>query len=273
MALVEMRHISKSFGPVQALKDVSLYVNPGEVLGLVGDNAAGKSTLMKILTGAYRADSGMILVNHQPAEIAKPQDSRRLGIEMVYQDLALANNLDVVANLYLGQEIVKRKIGPFRLLDNRAMRAGADNLIGRLRIDIPDPAQPVEHLSGGQRQAVAIGRATLFDARLVIMDEPTAALSLLAINQVLRLIGQLSRKGIAVILISHRLDDVIAASNRVVVLRQGQVVALRVVDKMHPDSFRQTLLADMEGIARADKDTPTRELRPYSGASCGVTPF
>lgn len=273
MALVEMKHISKAFGPVQALSDVCLYVNPGEVLGLVGDNAAGKSTLMKILTGAYQPDSGQVLILHEPVAIRKPEDSRRLGIEMVYQDLALANNLDVIANLYLGQEIVKRRIGPFRFLDHAAMRAGAANLIGRLRIDIPDPKQRVEHLSGGQRQAVAIGRATLFDARLVIMDEPTAALSLLAINQVLRLIGQLARKGIAVILISHRLDDVIAAANRVVVLRQGQVVAMRVVDKMHPDTFRQLLLADMEGIARADSDSPTRQLRPYSGASCGVTPL
>jgi len=131
----------------------------------------------------------------------------------------------------------------------------------------------VDTLSGGQRQGVAIGRAMLFDARLVILDEPTSALSLLATNQVLRLIGQLKRNGIAVILISHRLDDVIAAADRVVVLRQGRVVAMRPVQKLHPDEFRQLLLADMEGIARADKDSPSRELRPYPGTSCGVAPI
>ena len=273
MALVEMQHISKAFGAVQALEDVSLYVNPGEVLGIVGDNAAGKSTLMKILSGAYRADSGTITMNYAPVIIGSPEDSRRLGIEMVYQDLALANNLDVISNLYLGQELSTRKIGPFRLLDRKAMRAGADGLIARLGIAIPDPTQDVEHLSGGQRQAVAVGRAMLFDAKLVIMDEPTAALSLSAVDQVLRLIGQLKRRRIAVILISHRLDDVIAAADRVVVLRQGRVVAQRIMIKNRVDEFRQTLLADMEGIARADKDTGLRELRPVSGASCGVTPI
>ena len=273
MALIEMQHISKAFGAVRALDDVSLYVNPGEVLGIVGDNAAGKSTLMKILTGAYHADSGRILLNYRPVEITKPEDSRRLGIEMVYQDLALVNSLDVVGNLYLGQELVKRKIGPLRWLDNKAMRAGAERMIANLHIEITDPTQDVEHLSGGQRQAVAVGRATLFDAKLVIMDEPTAALSLLAIGQVLRLIGQLARRGIAVILISHRLDDVIAAANRVIVLRQGQIVAVHVVTKNKVDEFRQTLLADMEGIARADKDSGIRELRPNSGASCGIAPI
>jgi len=272
MALVEMQHISKAFGKVRALQDVNLYVNPGEVLGIVGDNAAGKSTLMKILTGAYRADSGRILLDYEPIEIHRPEDSRALGIEMVYQDLALAENLDVAANVYLGQELT-RKIGPLHVLDDGAMRSRTQDLIGRLRIDLPEPRQVVETLSGGQRQGVAIGRAMLFDARLVILDEPTSALSLLATNQVLRLIGQLKRNGIAVILISHRLDDVIAAADRVVVLRQGRVVAMRPVQKMHPDEFRQLLLADMEGIARADKDSPSRELRPYPGTSCGVAPI
>lgn len=272
MALIEMRGISKSFGPVHALQDVSLYVNPGEVLGIVGDNAAGKSTLMKILTGAYRPDAGAIEVDHEPVSIARPEDSRSLGIEMVYQDLALAGNLDVAANVYLGQELT-RKFGPLRVLDKKAMLEGAKQMIGRLHIDLPSPAERVENLSGGQRQGVAIGRATMFDAKLVIMDEPTSALSLLATTQVLRLIGQLSHKGIAVILISHRLDDVIAAANRVVVLRQGRVVAMRVVDKMHPDEFRQLLMADMEGIQRADKDSATRELLPFGGASCGIAPI
>jgi simple sugar transport system ATP-binding protein len=271
MALIEMQHISKAFGKVQALQDVSLYVNPGEVLGIVGDNAAGKSTLMKILTGAYRPDGGSILMDYKPVQITRPEDSRKLGIEMVYQDLALANNLDVAANVYLGQEMTRR-VGPLRIIDDKAMRAQTEQMIARLRIDLPNPSQVVESLSGGQRQGVAIGRAMLFDAKLVILDEPTSALSLVATNQVLRLIGQLSGKGIAVILISHRLDDVIAAATRVVVLRQGRVVAMHVVDKMHPDEFRQLLIADMEGIARANKDSATRQLRPYPGSSCGVTP-
>lgn len=272
MALIEMQHISKAFGPVQALSDVSLYVNPGEVLGLVGDNAAGKSTLMKILTGACQADSGRILLRYRPVTIAKPEDSRRLGIEMVYQDLALANNLDVAGNVYLGRELT-RKWGPFRVLDSRAMREATARMIAELSVDLPEPRQLVETLSGGQRQGVAIGRAMRGNAKLVILDEPTAALSLRATAQVLHLIEQLSRRKVAVILISHRLDDVIAAAHRVVVLRQGQVVAMRVVNKNRPDEFRQLLLADMEGIARADANTGLRELRPGAGVSCGVAPI
>jgi len=272
-ALLEMSHICKRFGAVQALNDVGLYVNPGEVLGLIGDNAAGKTTLMKILTGAYHADSGTMRWQGKPVQVQTPEHARALGIEMVYQDLALCNNLDVCANVFLGREMTRGHIGPFQLLDRRGMRRRTQETFGRMYISLPDPAQRAETLSGGQRQAVAIGRATTFDAKLVVMDEPTAALSLLAIEQVHRMIGQLKRHKTAVILISHRLDDVLSVCDRVMVLRQGQGASVRTVIKNDDGRFRQTLIRDMEGLRDADQDPRWGQRLPHSGASCGVTPF
>jgi ABC-type sugar transport system ATPase subunit len=223
--IVEMVDIQKSFGAVQALRSVALTVNHGEVLGLVGDNAAGKSTLMKVLSGAYIPDAGYILIDSQKVHITNPEDSRRLGIEMVYQDYALANNLDVSANVFLGREIVKWKLGPIRMMDKKSMEVQAQNLISRLKIEIDSVRLKVEKLSGGQRQAVAIGRATAFDAKVIIMDEPTAALSVAAIGKVLDLIRELKGFGSSIIMISHRLEDIYEVSDRVIVLRHGRKVA------------------------------------------------
>jgi simple sugar transport system ATP-binding protein len=223
--LVEMSNCQKSFGAVQALRSVDLTLNHGEVLGLVGDNAAGKSTLMKVLSGAYIPDAGDILINSQKVHITSPEDSRRLGIEMVYQDYALADNLDVSANVFLGREIVKWKLGPIGMLDKKSMEEQAQGLMERLRIDIDSVRLKVENLSGGQRQAVAIGRATAFDAKVIIMDEPTAALSVAAIGKVLDLIRELKNLGSSIIMISHRLEDIYEVSDRVIVLRHGRKVA------------------------------------------------
>jgi simple sugar transport system ATP-binding protein len=223
--IVEMVNIHKRFGAVQALRSVSLTLNHGEVLGLVGDNAAGKSTLMKVLSGAYISDSGDILIDSQKVHITNPDDSRRLGIEMVYQDYALANNLDVSANVFLGREIVKWKLGPIGMMDKKSMEEQAQNLLDRLRIEIDNVRLKVENLSGGQRQAVAIGRATAFDAKVIIMDEPTAALSVAAIGKVLDLIRELKSLGSSIIMISHRLEDVYEVSDRIIVLRHGRKVA------------------------------------------------
>jgi simple sugar transport system ATP-binding protein len=220
-----MSDIQKSFGAVQALRSVTLTLNHGEVLGLVGDNAAGKSTLMKILSGALIPDAGRILINSQKVHITNPEDSRRLGIEMVYQDYALANNLDVSANVFLGREIVKWKIGSFGMMDKKSMEEQAQSLMERLRIDIDSVHLKVENLSGGQRQAVAIGRATAFNAKVIIMDEPTAALSVAAIGKVLDLIRELKTLGSSIIMISHRLEDIYEVSDRVIVLRHGHKVA------------------------------------------------
>ena len=223
--IVEMVNIQKSFGAVQALRSVALTLNHGEVLGLVGDNAAGKSTLMKILSGAYIPDAGDILINSQKVHIANPEDSRRLGIEMVYQDYALVNNLDVSANVFLGREIVKWRLGPIGMMDKKSMEEQAQSLIGRLKIEIDSVRLRVEKLSGGQRQAVAIGGATAFNAKIIIMDEPTAALSVAAIGKVLDLIRELKGLGSSIIMISHRIEDIFEVSDRVIVLRHGRKVA------------------------------------------------
>jgi simple sugar transport system ATP-binding protein len=248
--VVEMQNIKKSFGAVQALQGVDLQLGRGEVLGLVGDNAAGKSTLMKVLSGAYIPDEGAIYLNGQKTHITNPEESRLLGIEMVYQDFALVNNLDVAANVFLGREIVRWRVGPFKAMDKRAMEQRARNLIDRLKIDVSSVRLKVENLSGGQRQAVAIGRATAFDAKVVIMDEPTAALSVAAIGKVLDLITELKSNGVSIILISHRLEDIYQVSDRVIVLRQGRKVADR-----RPESdiheFRERIVAYMIG-ARDD---------------------
>jgi ABC-type sugar transport system ATPase subunit len=219
-----MGQISKSFGPVRALSRVNLTLYPREVLGLVGDNAAGKSTLMKVLTGAYQPDRGEIYLNGKRVHFASPADSRRAGIEMVYQDLALAGNLSVTGNIFLGHEHTRAQWGPLRLLDDKRMEQEAADLLERLRIEIRSLRLRVEFLSGGQRQSVAIARATAFNAQVIIMDEPTASLAVREVGKVLDLIKTLREHGVAVILISHRLQDVFAVSHRIMVLRHGEVV-------------------------------------------------
>jgi ABC-type sugar transport system ATPase subunit len=244
--VVEMQNIKKRFGAVQALRGVGLTLWRGEVLGLVGDNAAGKSTLMKVLSGAYIPDEGQILIEGKKVHITNPENSRWLGIEMVYQDFALAGNLDVAANIFLGREVVRWGLGPIRVMNKGQMEVQARNLIDRLKIDISSVRLKVDRLSGGQRQAVAIGRATAFDAKVIIMDEPTAALSVAAIGKVLDLIRELKRHGCGIILISHRLEDVYSVSDRVVVLRQGRKVADRPVSgDIH--EFRELVVAYMVG--------------------------
>lgn len=222
--IVEMRNIKKSFAAVQALRGVDLVLHHNEVLGLVGDNAAGKSTLMKVLSGAYIPDEGEIFIEGKKAHITEPMDARRLGIEMVYQDFALANNLDVVANVFLGREAVRTRLGPIGVMDKRHMEQETQRLLNRLKIDISSVRLQVERLSGGQRQAVAIARATAFNAKVTIMDEPTAALSVAAIDKVLDLVRELKAQGCSIIVISHRLEDIYQVSDRMIVLRQGRKV-------------------------------------------------
>ena len=218
--LVEMRQITKTFGPVVALRGVDFAVRAGEVAGLVGDNGAGKSTLMKILTGVYRPDGGEIWFDDRRVHFTSPLDSRHAGIEMVYQDLGLAENLTPIANIFLGREITRRRAG-LRLLDEAQMARVARERIEGLQIRLPSLSLPVERLSGGQRQSVAIARATAFQAKLVIMDEPAASLAVSEAAKVLGLIKRLREHGVAVILISHRLQDVLDVADRIVVLNRG----------------------------------------------------
>jgi len=248
--VVEMRNIKKSFGAVRALRGVDLVLHHNEVLGLVGDNAAGKSTLMKVLSGAYIPDEGDIFIEGKKAHISDPWDARRQGIEMVYQDFALTNNLDVAANVFLGREAVRWHLGPVRVMDRRHMEVRAREVIDSLGIDIDSVRLKVQNLSGGQRQAVAIGRATAFNAKVIIMDEPTAALSVAAIDQVLALIEDLKKLGSSIIIISHRLEDIYRVSDRMIVLRQGRKVSDTCVEGgIH--EFRERVVAYMIG-ARDD---------------------
>jgi len=248
--IVELRNISKNFGAVQALKGVNLLLNHNEVMGLVGDNAAGKSTLMKVLSGAYIPDGGEILIDGERVNFSNPMDARRQGIEMVYQDYALANNLDVAANVFMGREVVQYSLGPLGVMDYRTMEQETRNLLNRLKIRVQSVRQKVERLSGGQRQAIAIARATAFDAKVIIMDEPTAALSVAAIDQVLELVKELKSQGASIIIISHRLEDIYRVSDRMIVLRQGRKVCdTQVEGNIH--EFREKVVAYMIG-ARDD---------------------
>ncbi len=219
-ARVEMIDIHKRYGAIDVLKGVNLRIVPGEVVGLVGDNGAGKSTLMSILSGAVMPDQGSILVDGEALHESGPRAARAHGIEMVYQDLALCNDLDVAANLFLGREHYGRLT---RRLDDRNMRGQAAEHLDRLHIRMTDTRQEVGTLSGGQRQAVAIARAATFDPKVLVLDEPTAALAAREVEMVLQLIRDLSKRGVAVVLITHRLQDLFEVTDRIVTLYEGAI--------------------------------------------------
>ena len=218
--LVEMRDISIAFGGIKAVDHASCDLFPGEVVGLLGHNGAGKSTLIKILSGAYRGDHGDILIRGEKAEISNPRDAKDLGIETIYQTLALADNVDAAANLFLGRELLTK----WGTLDDAAMEAEARKVMGRLNPNFQRFKEPVKSLSGGQRQSVAIARAILFNARILIMDEPTAALGPQETEMVGDLIKQLKKDGIGIFLISHDIHDVFDLADRVTVMKNGKIV-------------------------------------------------
>jgi D-xylose transport system ATP-binding protein len=221
--VLELRDISKSFGSVQALTDVDLEVRQGEVMALVGDNGAGKSTLIKTIAGIHAADSGEIIFEGQPVTVHGPKDAAKLGIEVVYQDLALCDNLDVVQNMYLGREAHN----PVQVLNEPVMEQKTAATLKSLSVTtIRSIRQPVATLSGGQRQSVAVARAVMWNSKLVILDEPTAALGVAQTEQVLALVQRLGEQGLGVILISHNLHDVFAVADRITVLRLGRNAGL-----------------------------------------------
>ncbi len=223
--LVEARAITRSFGRVVALRGADFMVRPGEVSAIVGDNGAGKSTLIKILSGALQADGGELLIDGRPIRLASPREARLAGIETVYQDLALAPSLDVASNLFLGRETRQGGLlGRLGFLDDRAMRKRAQEEMVNLQIGLSSVRQPVLTLSGGQRQAIAVARATAWGKRVVIMDEPTAALGVRESNMVLRLIERIRASGVAVIMISHNLPEVFEVADRITILRLGLTV-------------------------------------------------
>jgi ABC-type sugar transport system ATPase subunit len=231
-------NLTKHFGGLIAVDNVSLEVNAGEVIGLVGDNGAGKSTFIKMISGVYQPDSGEIYFDDQKVTFANPRNARDLGIETIYQDLALAENLDVGANIFLGREIKRRYLGGLiNTLDRRKMTNESTGALQRLDIEIPSLFQQVRNLSGGQRQSVAIARSIYWNARVMIMDEPTAALGVSEQRKVLGLVRTLADQGVPVIIISHNMQDVFAVADRIVILRRGRKVGEETAAKTQPDKI------------------------------------
>jgi simple sugar transport system ATP-binding protein len=237
--LLEVRHLSKNFGPVQALDDLSMAVRAGEVVALAGDNGAGKTTLIKAISGVYQPSGGEILLKGRAVSFSSPQEARDQGIETIYQDLALADNLTIGANIFLGREPMRRAFGFLPVLDRARMAEAAKKTMALLDFHVSRLDAPVSNFSGGQRQAVAIGRAVYWNAQILIMDEPTAALGVPEQRKVIQLIQQLKAQGRGVIFISHNLQDIFAVADRIVVLRRGvQAGERRIADTTHDEIVR-----------------------------------
>lgn len=246
--LVEMKDISISFGGIKAVDHVSVDLYPGEVVGLLGHNGAGKSTLIKILSGAYQMDTGEIRVNGNKVEITNPRDARAHNIETIYQTLALADNLDAASNLFLGRELTT----PFGLVDNSAMEAECRKIMHRLNPNFQKFSEPVSALSGGQRQSVAIARAVYFNAKILIMDEPTAALGPHETQMVAELIQQLKAQGIGIFLIDHDVNAVMELCDRASVMKNGQLVGTVDIDDVTDDDLlSMIILGKRPGVAAA----------------------
>ncbi len=243
--LLEVANLHKSFGPISVLRGVDLRLNAGEVLAVVGDNGAGKSTLIKHISGVYKADSGEIRLNDAPLELHSPAEARQLGIETVYQDLALADELSVGANIFLGREPVRHWLGFLPAIDNRKIRAETDALLSRIESRIPPRARTVSRLSGGQRQAVAIARALYWQAKVVILDEPTAALAVMEREHVIQLSRRLAAEGVGVIYIGHNLIEILEVADRVAVMYRGLIVHVA----QATDTTQQELIKYMTGFS------------------------
>jgi simple sugar transport system ATP-binding protein len=244
MSFLEMKNIAKNFGAINALRGVDFNIHAGEAVGLMGDNGAGKSTLMKIIAGNLRASSGEILVQGKVAAFSNPLDARKVGIEIVYQDLALCDNLTAAANVFLGREL-QSGLGIFSRLRHAAMNERAAELFEELKSETR-PKDLVELMSGGQRQAVALARTRLSDPKLVLLDEPTAAISVRQVAEVLARIGQLRDTGHAVILVSHRMGDVFEVCDRVAVLRRGLKIADKPISNTSPEEVTGLITGALE---------------------------
>jgi ABC-type sugar transport system ATPase subunit len=243
--LLRMENISKSFGSVKAIHQVNLTLSRGEVLGLVGDNGAGKSTLIKILSGAILADEGEILLEGQKVGIENPQDARNQGIETIYQTFALVGNLPIYLNLFLGRYRLRPILGGLiKILDEKRMEKESWEILRNLGIHFNSVREKVDHLSGGQRQAVAIGRALFFNPRIIIMDEPTSGLAVKEVEQIHNIINEFKGKGVSIIFITHRLQSIFAVADRVMVLRAGQ----KVMEKSIQETTLEEVVRAMFGL-------------------------
>jgi simple sugar transport system ATP-binding protein len=247
--LLEVRHITKRFGGLVAVNDVSMGVNAGEVVGLLGDNGAGKSTLIKMVSGVYHADDGKIFFMDREIRIGDPMDALALGIETIYQDLALAENLNVYSNIFLGREKLRKVLGFIKVLDHDLMLSESRAILDRLEIEIPSMRNKISMLSGGQRQAVAISRSLYWNAKFLIMDEPTAALGITEQKKVLGLVRLLRDQGLGIIIISHQLHDIFSVSDRLVIMRRGVKVAERMTKDTNPNEI-VSLIVGAETVNR-----------------------
>jgi ABC-type sugar transport system ATPase subunit len=247
--ILEVIGLRKSFGPVEALRGVDLELRAGEVLAVVGDNGAGKSTLVKHLAGVYRPDAGEIRVAGEPVHFNTPRDARDLGVETIYQDLALADDLSVGANIFLGREPVRRLLGILPYVDNRAIKLQTLQLLDRIRSRIPLEARTVARLSGGQRQAVAIARAIYWQAKVVLMDEPTAALAVMERDRVVQHARELASHGVGVIYVGHNLTEILKVADRILVMLQGRSVHVT----RSADTTQEKLIKYMTGFTDSEK--------------------
>jgi simple sugar transport system ATP-binding protein len=244
--ILDLSEISKNFGAIQALNNVSLTMGRGEVVGLMGDNGAGKSTLMRIIAGNFPPTYGTISIDGRSTVFHKPVEARKAGVEIVYQDLALCDNLTAAANVFLGREL-RIGFGPFHILDYGAMYRRAGDLFRELKSETR-PRDLVSRMSGGQRQAIAIARTRLSDAKIVLMDEPTAAISVRQVAEVLGLIRELRDRGLAVVLVSHRMPDVFSVADRIVVLRRGRKVADKPIASSSPEEVTGLITGAIERV-------------------------
>ena len=244
MSVLELENVSKHFGAIRALHEVSLSLQPGEVVGLMGDNGAGKSPLVKMIAGNFLPSTGSMRMDGKEIVLHRPVDARRHGIEIVHQDLALCNNLTAAANVFLGREL-RRGMGPFSVLDYQAMYHRAGELFQELKSETR-PRDLIKQMSGGQRQAVAIARTMLSQAKIVLMDEPTAAISVRQVAEVLNHIKHLRDQGIAIVLISHRMPDVFTVADRVIVLRRGRKVADKRIAQSSPEEVTGLITGAIE---------------------------
>lgn len=244
MSRLKLSGLSKSFGAIHALEDVSLELPPGEVMGLMGDNGAGKSTLVKIVAGSFRPSHGHIWIDDEEVEFHRPVDAQRAGVEVVYQDLALCDNMTAASNVFLGREPMRRVAGA-PMIDYPAMHSRAGELFAQLKSETR-PRDLVRRMSGGQRQAVAIARTLLSNAKIVLMDEPTAAISVRQVAEVLDLIRRLRDQGISIILVSHRMPDVFAVADKIAVLRRGRLVASKEIKDSSPEEVTGLITGAIE---------------------------
>jgi ABC-type sugar transport system ATPase subunit len=245
--LLEVKNITKRFGGLTAVDDVSVQIYPGEVIGILGDNGAGKSTLIKVISGVYHAEAGQTFFEGRRVKINNAMEALKIGIETIYQDLALAENMNVYSNIFLGREKLKKFLGLVDVLDHEYMHSESKKVLNRLEIEIPSLKNKIRNLSGGQRQAVAISRSIYWNAKLLIMDEPTAALGVAEQKKVLNLVKNLSSQGVSIIIISHQLHDVFTVATRLIIMRRAKKVAERITKKTSADEVVGLIVGSVPG--------------------------